>query len=331
MKKFCSGQRLAALLTGVCMLVLACAQILYAAADYADAANWAYLGYGRSKTADVFLIAPTVYLGRGGQTNLALIDSKTKADFLGALNMERGIYADSGRLFAPYYSQAALRVYTADNTVQKQALATAYADIEAAFDYYMANYNDGRPVILAGFSQGGDMCIRLLKDRFRSPEDLSRLVAAYAIGWRLTQQEVQDYPQLRPAQAADDTGVVVTFNSEAPAVQTSLLVPTQTLAINPLNWRTDSTPAPAAANLGACFTDYSGRIVREVPNFCGAYLDPQRGTVKVTGIDPSDYPPVLHIFAPGVYHLYDYQFFYRNLQQNVQTRLNAFASAPSAN
>ena len=26
----------------------------------------------------------------------------------------------------------------------------------------------------------------------------------------------------------------------------------------------------------------------------------------------------------GVYHLYDYQFFYRNLQENVEVRLNAY-------
>ena len=39
---------------------------------------------------------------------------------------------------------------------------------------------------------------------------------------------------------------------------------------------------------------------------------------------PEEYPPVLSIFSEGVYHLYDYQFFYRNLEQNVNARLDAY-------
>ena len=42
-------------------------------------------------------------------------------------------------------------------------------------------------------------------------------------------------------------------------------------AITPLNWHTDSTPADAALNIGACFTDYSGEIKKEVPRLRGAY------------------------------------------------------------
>ena len=32
-------------------------------------------------------------------------------------------------------------------------LEIAFADVEDAFEYYWDNYNDGRPVILAGFSR----------------------------------------------------------------------------------------------------------------------------------------------------------------------------------
>ena len=46
--------------------------------------------------------------------------------------------------------------------------------------------------------------------------------------------------------------------------------------------------------------------------------------MKVTDVTPEDYPPVLPSFSGGVYHLYDYQFFYRNLQGNVSVRLDAY-------
>ena len=77
-------------------------------------------------------------------------------------------------------------------------------------------------------------------------------------------------------------------------------------------------------NLGACFTDYSGAITTEIPELTGAYLDPVRGALKVTDVTPQEYPAGLSIFEDGVYHLYDYQFFYRNLEENVGVRMEAF-------
>ncbi len=56
----------------------------------------------------------------------------------------------------------------------------------------------------------------------------------------------------------------------------------------------------------------------------GAYLEEDRGALKVTDVSPEDYPPGLSMFQEGVYHLYDYQFFYRNLQENVGDRLEAY-------
>ena len=105
---------------------------------------------------------------------------------------------------------------------------------------------------------------------------------------------------------------------------------TRTLAINPLNWKTDGTPAGKEENLGACFTDYDGTIVTEIPQLTGAYIDPERGALKVTDVTPEEYPPVLSIFSDGVYHLYDYQFFYRNLQENVSVRLDAYLADRAA-
>ena len=48
---------------------------------------------------------------------------------------------------------------------------------------------------------------------------------------------------------------------------------------------------------------------------------------RVSDVSPDDYPPGLDIFSAGVYHLYDYQFFYRNLQKNVGARVDAYFAA----
>ena len=59
----------------------------------------------------------------------------------------------------------------------------------------------------------------------------------------------------------------------------------------------------------------------------GAYIDQERGALKVPDVSPDTYPPSIDIFEAGVYHVYDYQFFYRNLQENVGVRLAAYMTA----
>ena len=137
---------------------------------------------------------------------------------------------------------------------------------------------------------------------------------------------MKEYPQIVPAQGETDTGTVVSFDCEAPELEETFINPAgqRAYAINPLNWKTDATPAEKTENLGACFTRYSGEIKREEPQVCGCYVDEARGVVKVTDIDPADYPPVVPGLPEGAYHIYDYQFFYRNLQKNVGARIDKY-------
>lgn len=294
--------------------------------DYADAGSWAYWRVGENKAADLFIVCPTVDLGTEGHTNMSLTDENIKGNFTGALNMQRGIYEKNCRMYAPYYRQAVLADYDLPENEAEPYFNLAYKDVRAAFVYYMQHENNGSPFVLAGFSQGAEMCLRLLKEFGNTDFVKNNMVACYAIGWRFTPQEEKQYPYIRPAQSADDLGTVIMFNSEAPEVTSSLMVPhgEKSFCINPLNWRTDGTMADKALNSGACFTDYSGSIKREVPQLTGCCIDTERGVLKVTDIDKKQYPPVLSIFTDGIYHLYDYQFFYRNLQQNVGLRINTF-------
>lgn len=308
--------------------------------DYADEANWAYNGIGEGKSADLFIVGPSVFRGTDTVLNMSLQDEKTKYKFLGALNMEQGIYSDTCRMYAPYYRQCSLSVYGIEQKAEEKGIIPgstehtgtlsgnfnlAYSDVKRAFTYYLAHKNNGRLFVLAGFSQGSEMVLRLMEDFGKDPQVKNRLVAAYMIGWRVTQQDIDRHPYLKMAQNESDTGVIVSFNSEDPTITGSLLVPAgvHSLSINPLNWKTDSTPADKSQNLGACFTGYSGEVQEEIPQLTGAYIDPVRGTLKVTDIKEAMYPPQIAIFGPGVYHLYDYMFFYRNLQKNVAVRTAA--------
>lgn len=63
------------------------------------------------------------------------------------------------------------------------------------------------------------------------------LVACYAIGWRITEAALEEYPHLPFTAEEDDTGVIVAFNSEAEDVTYSLMISAdvRTLAISRQN------------------------------------------------------------------------------------------------
>ena len=290
--------------------------------DYGRGENWAFCEQAGNKTVDVLLICPTVELQ--GTANADVTDEEFRRKFLGALNMERGIYAGCGRMFAPYYRQVTLPVYYLQAQEAVPYFDRAYVDVKRAFKYYLKHYNNDRPLIIAGFSQGSQLALRLVEE-FRPYADFrKRVVAVYAIGFNLTEEQAKRIRGLHPAKGELDTHSIVVFNTEDANVNHSLLVPEgiRSHCINPLNWKTDATKADRAANEGACFTNYEANINREIPGLTGAYIDTQRGVLKVTDIRPDQYPA--YILPDGVYHIYDYQFFYRNLQENVRKRVREY-------
>lgn len=285
--------------------------------DYNNKDNWAVFE-NTDKKVDVFFVAPTA---THSDTKLMNMDEESKAAFLNATLMEKGIYDDNANFYAPYYTQMSLEAYDLSEKDRQPYLDQAMADVENAFEYYMKNINNGKPIILAGFSQGGEIIKKLLE---KHPEIQDKLVAAYVIGWNVTQDDLDSFPSIKMAQNDIDTGVVVSFCSEDAQTSESIIVPTKTIGINPLNWKTDSTVATKEENKGSCFLGKNGNIDKEQHQLCGAYLDKDRGTLKVTDISREQYPARLSFLKDGNYHIYDYQFFYRNLEQNVQDRIQSY-------
>lgn len=292
----------------------ACAEPL----SYDDPSLWAWWQEGAASI-DLFLICPTVDIGQGGNANMDVTDEEIRGHFMSALMQERGLYEEACTLYAPYYRQATFPAYEGADGADA-AFDFAYEDIKSAFLHYLSASD--RPFILAGFSQGAQMSLRLMQDLFEDPSIDDRLVAAYLLGWRVTEEDLR--PWVRMAQGEADTGCIICYEAEAPDVDESIIVPkgVRTLAINPLNWKTDSTPADKRLNKGACFTNGNGGIDVEIPELTGAYIDETRGTLRVPDVSPADYPG--EIFPDGVYHLYDFFFFFRNLQENVRIRTEAY-------
>lgn len=82
------------------------------------------------------------------------------------------------------------------------------------------------------------------------------MIAAYAIGYSITKEDLEAYPYLKFASGESDTGVIVSWNTEGPKnveenAPNAVILP-NAISINPLNWKLDDTYALASEeNLGS--------------------------------------------------------------------------------
>jgi hypothetical protein len=297
-------------------------------ADYADAGNWLNVPAGEkaayidNKPVDVFYLYPTCNFTGGKVCSAADEDMRREARFLREAHF--GIF-NSANVYAPFYRQLSIGyIEELLNEQGPQGALRALREIPGvdainAFRWYLENYNKGRPIIFASHSQGsGVMEILLLWIRENRPEALQRMVAAYIIGAPV-QEEFLAQAGLPFAAGALDTGVVVSYNTELAATEFNPF--RGGLAINPVNWRTDRTPAGKEESLGSRVRyGYSAPV--DIPHFAGAQLNPETGTVE-TNADIASGPP----WPAGVLHRYDYDLFYYNLQKNVEDRITAWFAA----
>ena len=309
------------ILPALCILVWWSCAAAPPAPDYRDASAWVCQTAAPDKPVDLFYVHPTIYAG-SHPANMDIRDPQLRATARHLIDTQASVYADSTNLFAPYYRQMSMaRLDPAGNLYQNPAYRIGAGDVARAFTYYLTHLNGGRPFVLAGHSQGSMTLISLMREQFDNPEISRRLVAAYIIGYSVTREDVATYPWMRPARGAEDTGVIISYNTQAPETIGSPVLLPGAVCINPLNWKTDATPAGAALNRGAVFFHATqATIEREVPGYAGACID------TATGALVTELPEQLDTgsFPPGVYHIYDYALWYRNLQANVARRCRRY-------
>jgi len=311
--------------------------------DYSQKASW-YQIPEITKDVDTFYIFATDYIMSSfeeGASDYATLDNP---EFLAGSKIEfrdhATAYADSTNVFVPYYRQSGLRyageVIKKTGSFDNALLGLPYEDITAALDYYFENYNGGRPFILAGHSQGSAMALLLLRTYFKEhSEYYARMVAAYTIGYSVTDEYLAANPHLKFATGECDTGVIIAYNTEGPKNvelnAKSVVILPHTRSINPLNWKLDETYAPASLNLGSIVVDEKTGEPSIGDVGADAQINLARGTV-VTNAKVEEVPEDLakvgtEFFGPDGRHGNDYTYYYNNIKANVAKRVAAYLSS----
>ena len=294
--------------------------------NYEETSNWLALPEVIDREVDCFYVYPTVSNSETGSMDINSESERLLAQ--GIYEAQATVYEDDTNMFAPYYRQMSTGVKMPEDNPDFLATDTeefkqGAKDVEAAFNYYIDNLNEGRPFIIAGHSQGTMALIELIKNRFGAdPELRERMVAAYFIGYTVTDEELEE-AGLTFAQGETDTGVLIAYNTQSPTSVGGPMLMEGANCINPLNWKTDDTMAVKEDNFGARFyVDSTGEFIREVPMYCSAQINTETGglMVEIPEGEELDIGP----YPEGVYHRFDYAFFYRNLQKNVRDRIQAY-------
>jgi hypothetical protein len=353
--------------------------------DYSQAQNWETLP-NASQRIDVLFFYPTTYSATPGTLgpiwapawNQSLAQAYADTAIKSQITSKTGVFAEGGtNLYVPYYQQASgldvlnalLYSSTPQNTAAaNQALQVAYTDVANAFNYYLAHFNKDangsrRPFILAGHSQGSNLLLMLLQDKFSDPALQELLVAAYVIGWSVTSDDMNNYPAslaqigICGIPSTRLKGCIVTYNTQAYAGDWTMapgplklgLVQKNAYSVNPLTWtasgpkEVESPGGSASANLGALFFEGQlGTVSPVIFNLnpdTGDYtygIDHYTGAINNDGalvINPLALPAPAdqsNLISPynevPFFHNYDYNFYYRNLERNVVDRINAYNS-----
>ena len=299
-----------------------------------DPSRWLPGGFtgGRAGNAAVFYIHPTTYLDRDRWNGP--IDTVGPTEFRTELfvQSQASAFSGAGQVWAPRYRQAAYGAFLLKSEDAQKALDLAYGDVARAFDQFVSE-SGGRPIILAGHSQGALHLERLLKDKIAGTPIAKRILAAYVVGWPIS--TAADLPTLGlpPCRAAGQTGCILSWMSFGDPPNPDLIFgewekttgfdggdrrQRDVLCVNPLTG-TQNGAAPPQDNPGTLIPTPDLTSASLLPGAVGAHCD--RGLLILDGKIPAIGPYAL----PGNnYHVYDYSLFWGAIREDAERRLAAW-------
>ena len=282
------------------------AEFVPAAPDYADTTLWITVDGDPDGTgADVFYIVSTWEVDWMTEDSVVshfadVWDPVHRGHMAIEINKAAAYMAPGNRFYAPYYRHTTIDAWVSKNedTIQRR-LQLPMADVCAAFDRFQAQRDQTRPLIIAGFSQGGIAVVELLKHM--SDETYSQLAAAYVLGYKVTEADMAASSHIRPAGRASDIGVTICYNTVKDVKYIKPYIAASDICINPVNWRTDDVPATLHDSITVV-------------------VSPEHHVLVVSGYSGSEYPPYRDIINTGDIHGCEPWLYSECLQENIAVR-----------
>jgi len=277
------------------------------APDYSDPTMWITEdGDADGTGADVFYVVSTWEddwtTADGKVCHYADVWNPEHRAHMADLEMKKvAAYMSPGnRFFAPFYRHTTIQAFmtNSEDTVY-QRTHLSMEDVRTAFDLFQAQRDQSRPLIIAGFSQGGLAVVELLKHI--DDETYSQLAAAYVLGYKVTKADMAACSHIRPAEGENDTGVTICYNTVKDVKYVLPLISGSDICINPVNWRTDATPATLHDTITIT-------------------VSPEHHVLVASNYSASEYPPFRGFLNVGDIHSCEPWLYSECLAKNIKVR-----------
>src|SRR5205085_3559847 len=282
--------------------------------------------------AAIFFIHPTTYL-QTDRWNASLRpggDTEFRSRLF--VQSQASAFNGVGQIWAPRYRQAAYGAFLLKSDDAEKALDLAYRDVAAAFDQFVKE-SGGRPIILAGHSQGALHLERLLHDKIAGKPIANRIVAAYVVGWPISTSADLAALGLPACKAPAEARCVLSWMTFGDPPNPDFIFDQwrktrgfnggerrrqDTLCVNPISGVENSAAKPED-NPGTLIPTADMRSATLSPGVVGAHCS--EGLLILDGA-----PPGLGGFVlPGNnYHVYDYALFWGAIRRDAANRLAAW-------
>ena len=301
--------------------------------DYSVPAHWLQFA-DRGLGVDFFAIYPTVTASEAPE-DLPFVRLNSDLMHQAAMHWlaQSADLISAGNVYAPLYRQLnGVELSRLDSSgFESYTLATPRDDVFTAFDYFLKNINKNeRPFVLIGHSQGAALVAECAARMLGAKEYESynkNHVATYAVGYSVTPKQVALNPHLRFSDGPDATGVILSWNTTSPQEVATRAYEhfgtwnPEALNTNPINWKSDATPATTSENLASKLPRADGNFIM-TKAYADAVVDNERRVLVTSSVPENEY--TVEGIPVGKYHRYDILFFYDSIKKNIADRIAAF-------
>jgi len=283
---------------------------------------------------DVFFVHPTGYLKGDYWTDPLEEKSATMENTQWMMANQASAYNGCCSVYAPHYRQASIYSYFGSDELRAEVHNFVYQDVKKSFEYFIENFSNGRPFIIASHSQGTHHSIRLLAEEIDSSELYPRMVGAYIIGGMIAKDQMSSMENIGVCESAEQLGCLVHWDTMNVAqINKDMPLYSNNICVNPISWKNEGSLSELQDAKGA--VPVSGEFVLE---FSGddrptdqiftpleaplkKYVQAQCKDGALFASDQTGTKFQTFSGSGGNYHGLDYALFYMDIRENAKLKV----------
>jgi hypothetical protein len=283
---------------------------------------------------DVFFVHPTGYLKGDYWTDPLEEKSATMENTQWMMANQASAYNGCCSVYAPHYRQASIYSYFGSDELRAEVHNFVYQDVKKSFEYFIENFSNGRPFIIASHSQGTHHSIRLLAEEIDSSDLYPRMVGAYIIGGMIAKDQMSSMENIGVCESAEQLGCLVHWDTMNIAqINKDMPLYSNNICVNPISWKNEGSLSELQDAKGA--VPVSGEFVLE---FSGddrptdqiftpleaplkKYVQAQCKDGALFASDQTGTKFQTFSGSGGNYHGLDYALFYMDIRENAKLKV----------